>query len=338
MNFRKFGSTDLSVSEIGFGAWAIGGGATIGTTAIGWGDADDTISKKAIHKSLDKGINFFDTADIYGLGHSEELIGKIIGDKKEVIVATKVGNVARDEKFTVDYSREYILNACEASLRRLKRNMIDYYQLHTARLAHLQNGACIEAMQQLQREGKIRYWGLSLNTFDPQPEADYLLENNLGTGFQLVLNLINQKTLPVLKDAAAKGYGIIARMPLQFGLLTGKFDLPSVALAKDGKTLFAENDHRKNRLTKEIIDATLKETEPVWRLCKKYNCTKTQLALSYILSYPEVSVIIPGIRTPEHVQLNTEGLFLLEPADRAFIENLGSSSFVSLMEMIQKQE
>jgi aryl-alcohol dehydrogenase-like predicted oxidoreductase len=247
---------------------------------------------------------------------------------KDVIVATKVGNVARDEKFTVDYSKEYILNACEASLRRLKRNTIDYYQLHTARLTHLQNGECIAAMQQLQHEGKIRYWGLSLNTFDPQPEADYLLESNLGTGFQLVLNLINQKALPILKTAAAKGYGIIARMPLQFGLLTGKFDKQAE---------FPDNDHRKNRLIKEIIDATLKATEPVWKLCKKYNCIKTQLALSYILSYPEVSVIIPGIRTPEHVQLNTEGLFLLEPVDRAFIENLGSSSFVSLMEMIQGQ-
>jgi aryl-alcohol dehydrogenase-like predicted oxidoreductase len=337
MQFRKFGNTDLVVSEIGFGAWAIGGGATIGTTAIGWGDADDNVSKKAIFKSLDSGINFFDTADIYGLGHSEELIGKIIGDKKDVIIATKVGNVARDEKFTVDYSKEYILQACEASLRRLKRNTIDYYQLHTARLTHLQNGECIAAMQQLQHEGKIRYWGLSLNTFDPQPEADYLLENNLGNGFQLVLNLINQKALPALKKAAMKDYGIIARMPLQFGLLTGKFDLPSVALVKDGKPIFLDNDHRKNRLTKEIIEATLKATEPVWLLCKKYNCTKTQLALSYILSYPEVSVIIPGIRTPEHVQLNTEGLFLLEPADRAFVENLGSSSFVSLMEMIQRQ-
>jgi aryl-alcohol dehydrogenase-like predicted oxidoreductase len=328
MQFRKFGNTDLLVSEIGFGAWAIGGGATIGTTAIGWGDADDEVSKKAIHKSLDAGINFFDTADIYGLGHSEDLIGKIIGDKKDVIIATKVGNVARDEKFSVDYSKDYILLACEASLRRLKRNTIDYYQLHTARLTHLQNGECIAAMQQLQREGKIRYWGLSLNTFDPQPEADYLWANNLGAGFQLVLNLINQKALPILKTAAANGYGVIARMPLQFGLLTGKFDKQAE---------FPENDHRKTRLTKEIIDATLKATEPIWQLCKKYNCTKTQLALSYILSYPEVSVIIPGIRTPEHVQLNTEGLFLLESADRTFIENLGSSSFVSLMEMIQRQ-
>ena len=90
-------------------------------------------------------------------------------------------------------------------------------------------------------------------------------------------------------------------------------------------------------MIKEIIDSALKATEPVWQLCKKYNCNKTQLALTYILSYPEVSVIVPGIRTPEHVQLNTEGLFLLEAANSAFIENLGNTSFVSLMEMIQRQ-
>ena len=100
MQFRKFGNTDLLVSEIGFGAWAIGGGAMIGNTAIGWGDADDAVSVKAIHAALDAGINFFDTADIYGLGHSEEILGRTIGNKKEMIVATKVGNVSRNEQFT----------------------------------------------------------------------------------------------------------------------------------------------------------------------------------------------------------------------------------------------
>jgi aryl-alcohol dehydrogenase-like predicted oxidoreductase len=115
MQYRKFGNTDLYVSEIGFGAWAIGGGAMIGKTAIGWGNANDDESLKAIYRSLELGINFFDTADIYGLGHSEELIGKLPGNKNNVIIATKVGNVSRDEKFTVDYSKEYILHACEAS-------------------------------------------------------------------------------------------------------------------------------------------------------------------------------------------------------------------------------
>lgn len=328
MQYRKFGTTDLTVSEIGFGAWAIGGAAMIGTTAIGWGDADDAVSVKAIHTALNAGINFFDTADIYGLGHSEKLIGREIGERSDVIIATKVGNVARNEQFSIDYSKEYILGACEASLKRLNRGVIDYYQLHTARLSHLQNGDCIEAMQQLQQQGKIRYWGLSLNTFEPTADAEFLMNNNSGHGFQLVLNIINQKALSLLQTAAAKGYGIIARMPLQFGLLTGKFDK---------QVNFFDNDHRKNRLTKEVIDATLTATEPVWKLCSKYNCTKTQLALSYVLSYQEVSTIIPGIRTAEQVKLNSEGLFQIDDADKQLIEQLGTTSFTGLMELIKKQ-
>ncbi len=328
MQYRKFGNTDLLVSEIGFGAWAIGGGAMIGITSIGWGDSDDAVSEKAILASLDAGINFFDTADIYGLGHSEELLGKIIGENKKAIIATKVGNVSRNDEFTVDYSKEYILSACEESLRRLKRNTIDYYQLHTARLQHLQQGECIEAMQQLQQQGKIRYWGLSLNTFDPMPEAEFLLDQNFGSGFQLVFNLLNQKALPLLEKANKKGYGIIARMPLQFGLLTGKFD---------NGVSFAENDHRKKRLTKEVVATTAAALEPVWQLCKKYKCNKTQLALSYILSYPQVSTIIPGIRTAAQVQQNTSGLFKLLPEDIKLIESFGENEFISVMQMIQAQ-
>jgi len=328
MQYRKFGNTDLLVSEIGFGAWAIGVGAMIGNTAIGWGDTDDNVSIKAIHTALNIGINFFDTADIYGLGHSEELLGKTIGNKKGVIIATKVGNVSRSDQFTVDYSKEYILKACEASLKRLKRETIDFYQLHSARMPHLQQGECIAAMQQLEQQGKIKYWGISLNTFDPLPEADFFIQNKIGNGFQLVLNLLNQKTLPLLKSSAENGYGIIVRMALQFGLLTGKFD--------NGMN-FSANDHRKNRLTKDVIDASNNALNPVWALCKKYNCSKTQLALSYILSYPEVSTIIAGIRSAEQVQLNTTGLFQLNSDDRSVIEKLGATDFIQVMDLIQKQ-
>lgn len=328
MQYRKFGHTDLLVSDVGFGAWAIGGGAMIGKTAIGWGDADDSVSIEAIKTSLKAGINFFDTADIYGLGHSEDLLGKMIGDQKDIIIATKVGNVSRNEQFTVDYTKEYILAACELSLRRLKRETIDYYQLHSARLPHLQQGDCIEAMELLKQQGKIRYWGLSLNTFDPIPEAEFLLQHNYGNGFQLVLNLLNQRSLPLLQQAGEKGVGIIARMPLQFGLLTGKFD--------KGFS-FPENDHRKNRLTTAIIDACATALTPVWALCTKYNCSKTQLALSYILSYPQVSTIIPGIRTKDHVAGNTIGLFQLQQEDQQMIEQLGNHEFATIMEMIQQQ-
>jgi len=329
MKYRPFGNTDLLVSEIGFGAWAIGGGAMIGNTAIGWGDADDKVSKQAIHRSIDMGINFFDTADIYGLGHSEELLGDTIGNMKELIIATKVGNVARNDKFTFDYSKDYIIQACEKSLKRLKRDTIDYYQLHTARLSHLQEGSCIEAMQWLQQKGMIRYWGLSLNTFDPLPEARYLLEHKKSNGFQLVLNLLNQRALPILDQAAAAGDGIIARMPLQFGLLTGKFD---------EAVHFSDNDHRKKRLTKELVDQCNEELQPVWLLCKKYNCSKTELALSYILSYTEVSTVISGIRTAAHAESNTRGLISLMKEDRALIERLGKTEFEKLMGIILKQE
>jgi aryl-alcohol dehydrogenase-like predicted oxidoreductase len=328
MQYRKFGNTNLLVSEIGFGAWAIGGGAMIGNTAIGWGDTDDIVSAKAIHAALDAGINFFDTADIYGLGHSEDLLGKTIGERKDIFIATKAGNVSRNDQFTVDYSKEYILKACDASLKRLQRDAIDYYQLHTARIPHLMNGECIEAMQQLQKQGKIRFWGISLNTFDPLPEAEFFIEHKIGNGFQLVLNLLNQKTLPLLKRSAENGYGIIVRMALQFGLLTGKFD---------DKINFSDNDHRKNRLTKEVIDTSNNALKPVWELCKKYKCNKTQLALSYILSYPEVSTIIAGIRTAGQVQLNTSGLFKLDDADKVLIEQSGQTDFKTVMELIQKQ-
>ena len=337
MQYRKFGSTDLLVSEIGFGAWAIGGGAMVGNTSIGWGDADDAVSIRAIHAARDAGINFFDTADIYGLGHSEEIIGETIGNDRHVIVATKVGNVATNDRFTVDYSKEHIYKACEDSLRRLKRERIDYYQLHSARVEHLQNGECIEAMEKLQNQGKVKYWGLSLNTFDPSPEADLLMQRNLGDarpdnlvgrGFQLVLNVLNQKALPVLKKANKKGYGIIARMPLQFGLLTGKFTTDST---------FRVNDHRHNRLTKEVISTSNEALKPVWELCKKYDITKTQLALSYVLSYSAVSTVIPGIRTAEHVAQNTTGLTRLDDEDLQMIEDLGRTDFVSLMELIRKQ-
>jgi len=261
------------------------------------------------------------------LGHSEELLGASLPGSG-VIIATKVGNVSRNNQFTVDYTKEHILSACERSLRRLNREVIDYYQLHTARMKHLEDGECIEAMQLLQQEGKIRYWGISLNTFDPFPEADFFLDNNLGSGFQLVLNLINQRGLPLMKKAAAKRYGIIARMPLQFGLLTGKFTAYSH---------FDITDHRHNRLTPEIIDSSNEALQKIWELCQKYQVSKTQLAMSYIISYSEVSTVIPGIRTPEQVRSNTSGLVKLSADDTLMIEKEGQGMMATLLSQIEKQ-
>lgn len=330
MQYRKFGNTDMKLSEIGFGTWAIGGVAEVGGIAIGWGPSDDQVSVKAIHTALDAGINFFDTADFYGLGHSESLLGDTIGNRKDVLIASKVGQkVGDDGKIRIDYTKDHIIKACELSLKRLKRDCIDFHHLHVARMPHLENGECIEAMQQLQKEGKIRYWGISLITFNPFPEADFFLKNNLGNGFQLVFNLINQKALPIVMQAAEKGYGIIARMPLQFGLLSGKIK---------PETVFSKDDHRSYRVVPHITEAVLKILkEEVWPLCEKYQTTESGLALSYILSYPEISTVIPGIRTPEHVALNTDHLVTLEEKDKQHLQNLYQTHWLPVMDMMEKQ-
>jgi aryl-alcohol dehydrogenase-like predicted oxidoreductase len=328
MQYRKFGNTELMVGEIGFGAWAIGGNARVGNVPIGWGVVDDEVSKKAIHAALDAGVNFFDTADFYGLGHSEKVLGEVLTDE-DVVIATKVGHRNVDEKIILDYSQSYIVQACEESLKRLKRDAIDYYQLHSARMQHLQQEECIEAMQLLKQQGKIRYWGLSLNTFHPDAEANYLLERNLGDGFQLVFNIINQKAIDVIKKATANGYGIIARMPLQFGLLTGKFS----AVAK-----FEKDDHRSFRLTTEIIERTLKILEEkVWPFADEEQINKTQLALSFILSFKEISTVIPGIRTPEHVIQNTTGVKRLKNETIEFLQSLADTDWKPIVELMEKQ-
>jgi aryl-alcohol dehydrogenase-like predicted oxidoreductase len=329
MKYRKFGNTDLQVSEVGFGCWAIGGAAFVGNIPIGWGVTDDKVSVTALATARDAGINFYDTADFYGLGHAETLLGKTFGNSDQVYIASKVGQKSVDnERIEIDYSKQYIIDACEKSLQRLKRDTIDFHQLHVARLAHLQQGECIEAMQLLQQQGKIRYWGISLITFNPFPEADFIFEHNLGDGFQLVFNLINQRALPIVLRAGDAGYGVIARMPLQFGLLSGKMD----ATAQ-----FPADDHRSKRLVPPLLTATQEILrEKIMPLTEKYQTTMAGLALSYILSYPEVSLVIPGIRTPEQVAMNTKFLLTLEESDKQLLAELYSQDWQPVMEMMEK--
>lgn len=319
MEYRKFGNTDLKVSAVGFGAWGIGGASMAGQTPIGWGSTDDATSIAALQRAYERGINFYDTADFYGLGRSETLIGEVFGNRSDVVVATKVGHrlTEKGEIYT-DYSGDYIREACEKSLVRLQRDAIDFYHLHTAKVKDLKKGDCVETMNALVREGKIRYWGISLNTFRPDPEAEYALEHDMGNGFQLVLNILNQRAVPLLGEMAAAGCGVIARMPLQFGLLTGKIDLAS---------RFGKNDHRSFRLTPEVLRKTLTALEPAWKYCEKYGITKAGLALSFVLSFTEVSTVIPGIKTPRQADLNTGDIVKLAPEDKQALQQLFADNF-----------
>lgn len=326
MEYRRFGKTDLVVSVVGFGAWGIGGPAMVGSTPIGWGEVDDATSKKALLKSKELGINFFDTADFYGLGHSEELIGEVFGNTPDVIIATKVGHRATPENtIALDYGKKHILAACDMSLKRLRRESIDYYQLHSARIPHLVQGECIEAMERLKKEGKIRYWGLSLNTFTPDAESEFLISRKLADGFQLVFNVINQRARGVISNSAANNYGVIARMPLQFGLLTGKFSRT---------TTFSPNDHRSFRLTEEILARTLTALEDVWTIAQERNITKTTLAMSFCAGTTGVSTIIPGIKTPEQAVMNCAIVGLSEREKQLLIDMYRDrfSEIVALME------
>jgi len=328
METRPFGATDLRVSVVGFGAWAIGGPATSGAQPIGWGHSDDAESETALRRALELGIRFVDTADIYGLGHSEELVGRVVGNRPDVVVATKVGQLrAADGSAAVDYSAAYILDACDRSLARLRRERIDFYQLHSARVAHLRQGECLEAMERLVSAGKVRYWGLSLNTFRPAPEAEFLMERRLGHGFQLVLNVVNQRAAPIVEQAAALGYGVIARMPLQFGLLTGKLT---------PQTRFAPDDHRSFRLTPALLRDAIPALAPFWELADARRANPTALSLGFAAGLPGVSTVIPGIRTPQQAEENSAPLPTLDAAERQRLRLLGESELDALVDRMER--
>lgn len=301
-----------------------------GTTPLGWGQADDATSIHALEAAFDAGITFFDTADFYGLGHSEKLIGRVFGNRPDVVIATKVGHRLRDDgTIFVDYSAEHVEAACEASLRRLRREAIDYYQLHTAKVAHLAEGCAVEALERLRERGKIRYWGLSLNTYNPHAEAEYVIERGLGHGLQLVLNVINQRALDILPRAARAGYGVIARMPLQFGLLSGK-------MSREAR--FGASDHRSFRLKPEILSRALGDLQPFFSRARARGVDGASLALSYVLSYPEVSTVIPGIRTPEQARRNASSPVTLSAEERAEIETMYADGLSDLLEAMRRAE
>jgi len=166
-----------------------------------------------------------------------------------------------------------------------------------------------------------------LNTFHPQHEADYLMEKNIGDGFQLVYNVINQRAKSVITKAEALGYGVIARMPLQFGLLTG-------AITEDSS--FTTDDHRHFRLTKEIIQNAIAGLEHIWAIAEKKGIPKTTLALSFCAKTKGISTVIPGIKTPAQAELNTD-IIELDDSIMKLIEDSFSDRFSDVVSHMEKQ-
>ena len=288
MEYRSLGKTGIQVSEIGFGAWAIGGDA--------WGPVEDSASISAIARALELGINFLDTADVYGNGHSEELVGQAIkGRREQVIVSTKGGLMGhhRDpEREPVYDTPEKVVTALEESLRRLGTDYVDVYFCHIWWDKHEETEAFIEAFDRLKRDGKAKAVGLSADNLD------YIKHFNRNGGLdavQLDYSILNRKPerdiLPFLKE---QGIGVVVRGPLQKGLLTGKFT---------PDTHFADGDIRKDWTGGEWYQSNLERVERL-RPMVQHGRTLAQVALRYVLSHPAVSVAIPGAKTPQQVEEN----------------------------------
>ncbi|MGA2685002.1 MAG: aldo/keto reductase [Verrucomicrobiota bacterium] len=290
MKYRLLGETGLRVSEIGFGTWGLGGDRK---GAVAYGPANDEVSRTALQTACDLGINFFDTADLYGFGHSEELLGEVFSPRRNsVIIATKGGFADSGEQ---DFSVEHLRRALEASLRRLRSDYVDLYQLHSPSIATLrEQPEIVELMAELHAAGKIRAWGFSARS--PE-EARQAIEEFHAPCVQVNFNLTDQRAVTngLLDLCRQRRAGVIVRTPLCFGFLTGKYA---------GDSTFAATDHRSRWPAEQR--QRWQEANDVFRFLFSANPSDTpaQLALRFCLSFPAVSTTVPGMLTDAHVREN----------------------------------
>ncbi|QFK71564.1 aldo/keto reductase [Pradoshia sp. D12] len=310
MNYRRLGNTDLSVSEISFGTWGIGGD---------WGKADTQDALLGLNRAMENGVNFFDTADVYGSGRSEELLREATKGKEDTIhIATKFCR-AGDIHDPDTYSEEAIRAYCEGSLKRLGRERIDVYQIHCPPLHILKNTDVFTVLDKLQQEGKIRHYGVSVETVE---EGLFCLTIPGVRALQVIFNIFRQKPLEELFPTAKKqGVGILARVPLASGLLTGKFST---------QTKFEENDHRSFNANGEKFNvgetfAGLEFSKGV-ELSNQLSWiadgrgTMANSALRWILDHEEITCAIPGFKNAQQVDQNLKAIqtksFSKEELDR----------------------
>ena len=306
MQYRTLGRTGIRVSEIGFGAWAIGGSAEASGVPIGWGKSSDDDSLAAIRRARDLGVTFFDTADSYGFGRSESLLGIVLSrHRKDVVIATKVGVVRTSTgDLRKDFSKQHIYHAVDGSLKRLRSDYIDVYQMHNPTIDDLQRGEIQEVMEQLQDDGKIRFWGVSISTVQ---EGLEIVRRGWGHTLQVLYNVLNQapadELLPLAKD---RGFGVIARVPLASGLLTGKY--------REGAT-FPADDIRQSFLTSRRLSEVTQRVDEVKAIVGGTARSIAEGALRFLLANDAVSTVIPGARNARQVESNVAATEAALPPD-----------------------
>ena len=302
MKFREFSNLGWRVSEIGLGCWAIGSE---------WGEVSSEDAKEVLKTSLDKGINFFDTADVYGDGRSEKFVGELIKSTNEkIFVATKSGRRLNPHTHE-GYNLKNIESFIDRSLLNLGVDCIDLLQLHCPPPETCSNKETYEMMDEIVNKGKIANYGVSVETVSEAMDA---IQYPNVKSIQIIFNIFRQKPAEIFfKEAAIKNVAIIARVPLASGLLTGKMN-------KDSS--FPENDHRNYNINGDAFDVGetfsgvnfQKGLEAVEKLKQlvPINFTLADLALKWILMHPEVSVVIPGAKNKLQVENNVKASDLNE--------------------------
>jgi len=295
MEQRQLGRTDMTVSGIGFGAWAIGGS---------WGDVDDEASMQALHAGIDAGMNFIDTADVYGDGRSERLVARLRRERRgdTIWVATKAGR--RLPQQTCDgYSRENLIAWIERSLTNLQMDALDLLQLHCPPSQLYRQPEVFGILDDLVAAGKVRYYGVSVETVD---EALTAMQHPGVQSVQIIFNMFRLKPAErVLAEAAKRQVGILARVPLASGLLTGKLR-PDTAFAADDHRSFNREGQAFDKgetLSGVPYEAGLAAVEELRPLVPP-GASLTQVALRWILMFDSVTSAIPGARTAAQAREN----------------------------------
>jgi aryl-alcohol dehydrogenase-like predicted oxidoreductase len=293
MKYRTLGRTGIEVSEIGYGAWGIGG--------VQWTGGDDEEAKRSLNLAIDQGLNFIDTALAYGDGHSERLVGEVARSRKErIYVATKVPpkNLewpARDVPLRQVFTHDYIVMCTEQSLRNLGVETIDLQQLHVWHDNWTDESEWIDALLNLREQGKVRYFGLSLNDYQPWNAIKALRQGHIDT-VQVIYNIFEQapedELYPVCQEL---NIGVIARVPFDEGGLTGAIRPDSVFPDNDFRSWFFSGDRKQ-----KVFD----RVERLKLLLGAEAESLAELALRYTLSHDAVSTVIPGMRTGKHVTAN----------------------------------
>ena len=283
MKYRKLGKTELSVSEIGLGTAQIGGPSLINRRYIGSPKIEKEEALKILNGGFNSGINFYDTADKYGDGESERLLGEVFHKKREqVILATKCGLTLSGERC---FEKKYVKNCLEKSLKNLKTDYIDVFQLTKPDITLIQSGEIYELLDELKREGKIRFSGVSTGTDE---ETIKLISDNRVDTLQIFYNLLHVKPNKLfIGKAFDSGIGLIIRSPLSSGVLAGKYDY---------NTKFAKEDDRSLYLYGETLKLRI---DMINMMVERYQLNSLGdillLSLNYLLSNTKISTIIPGV-------------------------------------------